>query len=43
MLELEPHELLEEVEETLHRDIFGTFEGDLRKLLKSCEEDEDAT
>ena len=42
-IDLEPHELLEEVRETLRSDILGMFEDDLRELLKSCKEGEDTT
>ena len=42
-LELEPDQVLEVVREALRDDFVGRFEDDLRKLLKSCEEDEDTT
>jgi len=36
-VEMEPGELLRQVKETLRGDFFGTFETDLRKLLKTDE------
>ena len=45
-IELDPDEVFEVVKKTLlHDDILGMgmFEDDLRKLLKSCEDDEDTT